>query len=238
MAGSANISGANMANYYITGHGVIALKKVTPIIHALFCTYRIGPFDASESAACITVISEEHLPDWSDVRASLKALADKLNLALSDGVKGSIGDYIAMFARHFNKADDPFFEKLKTHPFDGTPELDTLFGLASLFDDGHGIENIQYHEHWFCDKVRVGEFNGTSQFISREVISNHDSNCDMIFNACLRRAMVGGDIEKASRDICSAIERLLDCIRDETTRMAVLKKLPVLLYRMVVRKSR
>lgn len=223
-----------MANYYITGHGVIVLNKVTPVINALFKTYRIGPFDESESAACITFISDEHLPDWDEVLAGLKTLADDRHVDMSQNTDNSTNGFLASLARHFNKTDDnpgvsSEVQKLKAYSFTGTPELDILFRLASLFDDGHGIENIQYHEYWFSDKVRAGEFNGMGKFISNELTCEFDTQQVVDLGTCLRTAVCQNKPESAAQELFNEIQGILRGIHNPENRMLIQKSLTDLL---------
>ena len=214
-----------MANNYYDATGVLVLERVTPVIKALFGEFHLDETYPGNGQAYIARTSEANNPLWDDVRENLADLAIQLGLIVP-GQEGepAIETLLRTMAAHF-KADHN--EELETllehHSFEGEGEadLEVLFLLANCFDDGHHLEAIQFEGCWYCSKPRLFDFGGEGCFLSREIRISTTSSQALRLGQQLRNALLGADIEEASKLLAQETANLLSGVSDESLRSSL-----------------
>lgn len=100
-------------------------------------------------------------------------------------------------------------------------KLDTLFFLATCFDDGHGLQEIRYEGAWTCDSLLLFEFGGHGFFISREVEIYGSSTEHINMGETLRKAILEQDTNSAADLLFANLSTLITGISDEKIRREV-----------------
>lgn len=221
-----------MANNYTDTTGVLKLKQVTPVIEALFRGHGLDPEYPGNGEAYIGISENLDLyPSWGHVYEGLNELVEKLGITLP-----------AM------KADIPFHDKLKilveslfTHfgvnqrdprvallidqltdvgDYD-TPELNWLFDVAWLMNDGHGLEYYQVEGARTCSKPRLEEFGGYGEYHSATYHMYSTSFTAGYLGPKIDVALQAKNYEEAAKFINERTHYALDYIADVQARNRV-----------------
>lgn len=220
-----------MANNYYDATGVLNLDRVTPVITALFGSFKLDASYPGNGRAYIARISEESGGSWDDVQEGLLALATQLDLPApdADGTDGAdeapIAAVLARLARHFGaERNEALANLIEHHEFEDDADLEALFLIASCFDDGHNLTAIQFDGCWYCSKPRLFEFGGDGCFLSREVRVFRTSSSAREIGLQLRNAIVAYDADAAAALIVAEAQGLLNGISDEPFRQLVAQR--------------
>jgi hypothetical protein len=134
-----------MANTYYDATGVLVLDKVTPVIAALFGGYRLDESYPGKGEVYIARISEENMPSWDEVFENLKDFAADLSISISERDTENIRSLLKLLSGHFNAVDDEeLCHRIEHDDFDDDTDLETLFIIATRFDDGHRLKAIKW----------------------------------------------------------------------------------------------
>lgn len=209
-----------MANNYYDATGVLVLDRVTPVIKALFGAFGLDENYPGNGQAYIAQIAETTDPQWSDVLDGLEDLAVQLGIPMPDDEELSIPPLLEQLAAHFGVEQDKELENLIEHDqFEDAADLETLFLIATRFDDGHHLTAIQFEGCWHCSKPRLFEFGGNGCYLSREIEVFRSSSQALQLGVRLRNAIVAADLEGASALIVQEAASLLAGVNDEPFRM-------------------
>jgi hypothetical protein len=208
-----------MADNYYDGTGVLVLDTVTPIIQALFGGLRLDADYPGNGQAYIARIYEGGDAFWDDIRDNLDQLAEGLGLPPAKEAGDGIAPVLRRWATHFGVENHERLNQLiGHHDFEDTADLESLFLIATCFDDGHGLKAIALEAAWHCSKPRLFEFGGEGLFISREVAVYGSSGLVQELGNELREALVAGKLEDAAATLLSEVNDLLAGIAGDTTR--------------------
>ncbi|MDR1936516.1 MAG: hypothetical protein LBS49_13235 [Candidatus Accumulibacter sp.] len=211
-----------MANHYYDATGVLRLDRVTPVIRALFGAFLFDEAYPGNGEAFIARLSEGNDPQWGDIRDGLIDLAADLEIARpDDGDPPSMASILKALAGHFGAGpDDELARILVRGPFDDSDpaEMETLFLIATCFDDGHRLNALQFQGAWYCSRPRLMAFGGDGLFLSREVSLQSASDQVLTLGTELRQALLAEDVETASALIAQENLNRLCGVRDEGVR--------------------
>ncbi|QRI92972.1 hypothetical protein JQN63_14270 [Delftia lacustris] len=208
-----------MADYQITGSGILILDRVTPVIRALFGAYGLNEIAQNgEPFKAIISIQDSHAPQWADIRNGLEALSVSLGL-----VPGAVGApmvrTIQVLEEHYGTAADrdrhDYFERLS---LDKQAKLEVVLHLAHCLDDGHRLQAIAFEEAIRSAKSVAFGFGGAGRYLSREVCHYVDSSHALVIGRLLHRAYAVADTELAADVITHEVDRLLAGVRNRAFR--------------------
>lgn len=214
-----------MANNYYDATGVLVLDKVTPIIEALFGGLNVDAGHPGNGEAYIARISEGSDALWDDIKSNLEELAEGFGLPPQENGDG-IRAVLHRWAVHFEVENNESLKRLiETHDFEDAADLESLFLLATCFDEGHGLKAIVLEGCWYCSKPRLFEFGGEGHFISREVVVYRGSSSAQELGNDIRDALLTGNLDGAAERLASDVNGLLLGVRDEKQRQQLKLKL-------------
>lgn len=210
-----------MANNYYQGNGLIHLKMITPIIQALFGVFEVAQHNEGSAYIC-----------KSESNISYMGVAECVNDCILDGSVPFEGEEFVKqvffaLAEKLGKLDavkayinpDAVFEP------DEDAELEFLFGLAQILDDGHGIKSILFDGAWTCDRPRLGEFGGDGEYVGKAYSVGFGSFTTDHLGPTVNNALLDGDIELAASALTAHFNRVLDGIADASQRIDVAKRI-------------
>lgn len=197
-----------MANCYSQMTGVLVLSQVTPVIRGLFSAFGLDETYPGDGRVYIASLDGA---SWSSVMDDLDAVGDDIGLPEAD-------DVIQRFADHFSTPAGDVATLAEGINEDDDADLETLFELAKVFDDGHGLTGIIAEQAMFCDAPRLDAFGGVGTFIGTHVSMCTDSGDACRVGKPLQEALGAGDIEKAAEVVGGEVMRLLGCVSDPVQR--------------------
>jgi hypothetical protein len=209
-----------MANNYCDMTGVLKLKKVTPVIRALFQAYALDASYPGNGESYIAEISEDSNNNWDTVLEDLTVLASTLGLSMDDQQTDAPWDVLQPLAKHFGKQNASCLAKFNStnlHPSD-IAELDDLFEIAHVLDDGHGLSQIVTETAWYCSKPRLFEFGGGGCVFGDYVRFARNSSESASLGARLDQALSEKNIKRAAQLIQSDVALVLKAIIDPVVR--------------------
>lgn len=213
-----------MKNHHFDATGVLVLDSVTPIILALFSGFNLLPFYPGGGRAYIAKLSGRNDPQWRDVLVSLADLAGRLGLPIPDAPAARMSAVLQALSTHFYVDWDKTLRDLIEHyDFDGPVDLEAAFTIATRFDDGHGLVELQFEGCWHCDTPRLGEFGGVGRFLSRELRLVTGSTHALDLGTRLRKAIRDDDLEGAATRIVQESRRLFGGISDASVRTRLVR---------------
>jgi hypothetical protein len=123
--------------------GMLMLERITPVITALFGGY------VQQATACqngiIIKLWEDMPPSWRDVHRALVQLSKTLDMPIPLNAMSTIQgqlDWFAWFLRNEESGD--LQALLREHRFEGMADIETLFLLSDILNDGHGLFAIRF----------------------------------------------------------------------------------------------
>jgi len=213
-----------MANNHYDGTGVLVLKKVTPVIAALFGGYALGNQVTEEGQSYIALISESNTSTWAEVLDDLHVLANSRELDTTALENEGLKSYLRLLAPEFGAQDDPFIQGLDEVDPDSDTELETLFSIAQAFNDGHDLEAIKFEGCWSSDRPRLFEFGGNGEYIGRNFSVARSSTTALTLGSRIDGAINSGALNHAADAIIGQVNELLDGIINPEVRAIVLEK--------------
>jgi hypothetical protein len=218
-----------MANNYYDATGILVLDRVTPVISALFGGFRLDASYPGKGQAYIAASSEWGDPLWDDVRDNLVALVAEHDRSLLPGVVDEEGDdsgqkpgmpaildALVTWLAVENVAD--LLNLIEHQSFEDCADVDTLFLLATCFNDGHNLREIHLEGCWHCSKPRLFGFGGEGRFLSREIEAFSHSGRAIELGRGLRSELLQGHFDRAAALIAADVRKLLAGIADEEQR--------------------
>lgn len=158
-----------MTNSCHAGKGVLVLSRVTPIIIALFDEFSFDPSFPLHGMACIAIRDVESSPNWNRIARNLTELAHRqaINLDACADMK----EIIRAFAFRYPPENNGVMEcLLEEHAFreDEKADLETLFQIALVLDDGHNLTDLCFEGRWRCKQPCLFG-TGEEHFYSKEM---------------------------------------------------------------------
>lgn len=205
-----------MANNYYQATGSLKLNQITPVINALFGVFNVEEIDnetayikqdegdctSHEAVAEQICLVMEVAPGDDSFACSLRAMADKV------GKYDEVSEYLSQSELEFAPDD--------------SCDLNLLYDLARIMDDGHGLSSLQISGAWTCDKMRLGEFGGDATYIGNNFTLRTGTYIAENLGEFIDRAIGEGDFVKVQSRIFSDLHNMLSGVSNETVRENIL----------------
>ncbi|MDP2759891.1 MAG: hypothetical protein Q8O64_05725 [Sideroxyarcus sp.] len=211
-----------MANCYSDGTGLIRLKKITPVIKAIF-----GAFEVRDYEDGLAFIQQESESSHS---TSYGGICEQIGNVDRDDILSSeeVQDVILGFAESFGKrAEVEVLIKDCTFAFD--PEEDAnlvfLFDLAQILDDDHGMTEISFSAGWHGDRMRLGYFGGFGEVINKDFKCASGSGSAEHLAERMTPAIQRGDVAEIAGILRKRVGVMIDGIADPALREKVREQL-------------
>jgi len=205
-----------MSKNYYDMTGVLVLDKVTPVIEAFFGPLKLDPTFPGHGEAYICMQTKKYLPMWDDVLKNLRGLATHLGLALPAETDDDMKSHLNMLASHFRTSLDDCFLCIDDMRFWADPEVEELFSLALLFNDGHGLKAFKTDAAWTSSKPGLFDFGGVGEFIGQHYRTQIVSEIAIELGARLDEALASCDLAKATDILQDLVETFLHGIQDDS----------------------
>lgn len=211
-----------MANNHYESNGVLVLDKVTPVIQALFGQFALDPTLPGNGEAYIRTCSDSYEPQWEELLEDLAQLAANLGLH-SPGYDAK--EILDALLSHFVK--EPYAQLgrdlIESIDVDNGADLDDLFALANLFDDGHGLKAMRIEGCWSSSKARLFEFGGDGVYRSSRLRIRTSSSQALALGSAIDNALASQDQDAAAEFVAAHVNDLLDGLADNNMRQAILR---------------
>jgi hypothetical protein len=214
-----------MSKNYYDMTGVLVLDKVTPVIEAFFSPLKLDPTFPGHGEAYICMQTKKYLPMWDDVLKNLRGLATHLGLALPAETDDDLVGYLTLLASHFGTSLDDCFLNIEDFIYGVDVEVEELFSLALLFNDGHGLKAVKTDAAWTSSKPGLFEFGGVGEFIGQHYKAQTVSMAVIEYGPRLDEALATHDLTKATEILQDVIEHFLYGIQDASAQDIVRRML-------------
>ena len=136
-----------------------------------------------------------------------------------------------VLARHYRVEDNELLRQIiEGDAFDDEEaDLNVLFNIAKVLDDGHGLKGYKTEAAWHCSRARLFEFGGCGEFVGARFSVSGAANEVTRLGEDIEEALEKGDTNQCAQIVKSEIDTLLDGIFDGETRAEVSKKLLAIL---------
>lgn len=200
-----------MANNYYQATGTLKLKAITPVIKALFGVFEVQEYKDGEA-----YIMEE----GADISYESVAdcIATEMNVGRADAVKDCL---IEMADKLGKKSEVEAFLGEDSIDGEDDADLEFLFRLALLMDDGHGLTSLYIEGAWTSDKMRLGEFGGNGYYVGKNFVIGVGSSAAAQYGRSVDAAISDNNLVDAARQISSYVQGLLNGITDDGARASV-----------------
>lgn len=215
-----------MSNLIQKGIITIRLKKVTPIMKALFANYQQTSLHENSNEWILGIKPDDTDPrdPWKPVYAAIEQFCEELGC--KPEAKTSIEVLLIGLGYHLSQQK----EKKKSAPSISFPAvlnqinrvsfkpllyLDDLFKLALVFDDGHGIEEIKAGSVEFKDQTAHPEnYCGFGHYISRNISYWQDSYHALDQGCKIDAALSKNRMDEAASYLSSDLNYILCGVTD------------------------
>lgn len=215
-----------MADNYYDATGVLVLKKVTPVITALFGGFNLDESYPGDGQAYLAKISDSNNPSWDDVLEGLVGLSADLKLVLPEDAEETVEEYLFLFASHFGADGNHELGNLIEHyDFTDDAELAALFDIAMCFDDGHGLTALKFEGCWHCSKPQLFAFGGHGEYYGRNIFVCDSSSSVLALGEELDEALAAGNLDQGADSLLKKINSILAGVSDAEARNALHTKL-------------
>ena len=216
--------------------GVLVLKKVTPIISALFSGYSLDPEHPLEHGVYMARI-EEHGPTWGEVIDKLTERARQLALSVP---AHDLRATVRALAEHFGVGGSAELDFIIDSVADigSDADIEGLFTLATCFDDGHGLEAIEMCGAWCDTTPGTDQVGGHARYISRTVQIHMSSSRACSLGRELSDALRRDRVSDAAEIIFCEVEEVLSYLYSPEARVAIEAQLANKLSRLASRSKR
>lgn len=203
--------------------GALVLNRVTPVITALFGGFGLNPSSPADIEPRVA-----RPPTWDGILRSLATLAHDLSIRPSEGAFDNIPSVLLLLSAHFKCFNDAaLVDLIENHCFEGQADLDTLFVIATRFDDGHGLTAIRLQGGLYCSTRRLFAFSGPATFIYADVFLRSESGDALAlgdnFRAGTRDLAHGAD--RLAHELLALLGDLYTTIPDEVGRQSLRKRI-------------
>lgn len=213
-----------MSNTYSDMTGVLRFAgqvNITPVIKALFGPFELDPSHPGGDEAYIARISESSWTHWEAIVDSIQGQLEALGIPEPDltDEDSAIEELLSLLGEKLNcsEAVDEFVDGVD---FDGDADIQDLFDLAMLFDDGHGLVSVSAETGWHCDRPKLGEFGGAGEHFSRSVRASASSSEPLGVGQEVDRALAAGKVDLAAQTLAKHARDVLDWAVDSDFRLS------------------
>jgi hypothetical protein len=205
-----------MPKSYYDMTGVLVLDKVTPVIEAFFAPLKFDPTFPGNGEAYICMQTKKHLPKWDEVLINLRGLVKNLGLALPAEADDDMTSHLHLLASHFGTSLEDCVLCIDDMSFGADPEVEELFSLSLLFNDGHGLKSVKTDAAWTSSQPGLFEFGGVGEFIGQHYRTQTVSQIAIELGPLLDEALAAGDLTEATGILQGFVENFLYGIQDDS----------------------
>lgn len=231
-----------MANNSAVSTGTLGFANgvnITPVIRALFSAFALDPnVPADDPNMAYIARDQNEEVTWGRIRDDIRYDCSVRGIALpADADPHDLTEYLFALAEHigFNDPEFKLQNLIDNADFnaEGDADLQVLFELATLLDDGHGLREIRMEGAYYSNRMNLDEFGGMAEFITKDVYAHGSSSTITThaerLNAALEPWAPGARDEAAraaAEQIAKVVAEQLNCITDPEKRAAVASHLP------------
>lgn len=171
-----------MAESSFIATGELYLKKITPVIDALFGGFNLSSYPDIKGR--VSFDDDDFSPGWIDVR---NALVAKVLVPIMTDPDGQVSEdcmqsVLYVLADQFEQAQNcalmNFIENASFDP-DEKVSMASLYFLATSFDDNHGLRAMHFQGSWSSNKPRMGALGGCCSLESGKFSFTSDCHHDL-----------------------------------------------------------
>lgn len=202
--------------------GFVTFEKATPILYALFGAFVLE--DATPSEACLEIgfVHWTPQPTWYDIYLRLRGLVVGFSLVAKDDCNEELRLLLCFLATKYGyEFESEVYDFIANCDFEHNVEMQDLFSLARIFDDGHRIKAVRLEGGIYGDRCHVHAWHGAVEYwgahyevhMCTDLVASTASDID--------QRLAGGDTASASKSVLGEVERLLAGVRDPQVRNQV-----------------
>jgi len=213
--------------------GVICLriKKVTPILKALFALYEQTDLSDGGTEWILRLKPENRDLDdyWQPVHAALENLCEEYGCRPEEKVRVdllliSLGYHLSQPTKEKKKSTYSIsfprvLNLVHKTSFKPSLYLEDLFNLACVFDDGHGLQSIEAGIVEYRDQnSNPIHYRGEGQFITKNLAYWQASSHGLEGGRRLDAALTRNDLNEAANHIVSGVNFILAGVKNPSQR--------------------
>ncbi|CAB3754350.1 hypothetical protein [Paraburkholderia humisilvae] len=217
-----------MSNNSYDATGVLVFDGspiVTSVIRALFDAFSLNEQYPGGDQCYIARDTDSTDTTWSAVRESIQEWAAMLGVGLTDEREDQEPGQILCALGKKLGISSPEFDGLVREVVEPDEcqeaDLNVLFRLASILNDGHNLLAIQYEGSWSSSKSRLGEFGGEGEYLSRHLRLYSSSTRAVQLGEDIDRHLRGDDVASAAQAMLKSVRRFLDSVLHDDQRAEI-----------------
>lgn len=215
------------------GTGILTMRRITPIINALFGLYDLRKMNSSKNKFYVARRSNKIPPTWKTITHRLhEAAVDTFELDFLSPCVHNPQVYFDNLILLMDN-DERFSMDQLNHLADGVcamkvkerVELDALFNIALSLNDGHQLETLHFKSAWHSHKPRVFYFSGDGIYASKEAVLKVDVHSATLYAEAVCSALKKQDVNAASKQVCEYLAIRLANVFDRDLRGALIQQI-------------
>lgn len=215
------------------GTGILTMRRITPVIYALFGLYHLQKIKSSKNKFYIARRNHKIPPTWKVITHRLHdVVVDNYELDL-------LNPYVHNPEAYFDNLilimdnDERFSLNSLNHLADAVStmkvkervELDVLFKIALSLNDGHQLETLHFKSTWHSPKPKVFYFSGDGTYATKEAVLKVDVHSATQYAETLCAALKKQNINAASKQVCEYLAIKLATVFDRDLREALIQQI-------------
>jgi len=219
-----------MSNSIQNGIITIHLKKVTPIMKALFAPFEQTDLFDDSYKWVLRINSENNtLPDnWHPIHGALETLCEEYGCKPEGQTRIDI--LLISLGYHLSQLKDkkkpvysisfPAVLHCVHHiAFDISPQFEDLFKLAQVFDDGHGVQSIEVGIAEYGDQsISPESYGGHGHYIGKHIAYWLDSYHTFDQGRKIDTALAKNDLDNVVTHLVRELDFILNGVNDPSQR--------------------
>ena len=207
--------------------GVLVCESVTPIIQTLFEGFNVSDNYPGNGRFHIAQFKDGAPPSWERVIDDLVDLAEELNIELPEDLDDEYSPekaeiVISLFGDHFGASGNTdLMNFIENYGFNDGAEIEVLFFLAKIFNDGHKLKAYSIQTAWYCSRPELDEFGGSGDFEGTHFESHGTSAKVCQLGETIEQALEDGNLLVAANHLSANIKSLLNGVKDAEVRELV-----------------
>ncbi|WP_321967057.1 hypothetical protein [Burkholderia cepacia] len=209
-----------MSNNYYDATGVLEFSAnavITPVIRALFRPFKLDEDDLRRSPSTtvyIAHLAEDNNTDWETIFASIAEEAQGIGIRpLTDDHDESSMMWLEALIAKFVHSDEGLGDLLDRIARDAQShsdaDLEALYAIAMLCNDGHNLKAIHMEGCWHCSKPRLFEFGGIGEYRGLAFSITRSSTEALRLGSALSAALESSNLDVAAQLVAEDLEKVL-----------------------------
>ena len=202
--------------------GVLKLSKTTAFITALFGTY-ISDQPTEKSGEIVVDYSRPYkIRLWKDVAADLLFLAKQLDMPVENAIADPLSASLKAIAQKYGCRDQKRLEAiLQSLYLQSYAELEVLFTIATLIDDGHGLHCMKTETALTSSQRIPFLFGGYGEYLGSHYRKAFSSSCVHTVGEDINKLLKDGDVQKVSEILVAEFQSAINGIQCENQKKLV-----------------